>query len=178
MAGVPIVWPALAGPAIIFGLILVVIGIVVVFAPRRDGAPRLRWVPMWELRISGWPPFQRMISLQDASLRASELLRGTAYDAMSRTALVEGDRLGYFATALGDEGRTALWGTEPPSRVFVPIPREEWPRYIIEGAGAVMRRTGEKASRYENLHIRRIDFVRRVKEMRGRAQVRLGSSRD
>ncbi len=75
--------------------------------------------------------------------------------------------LRWYANALiGKKHDTPIFGKRPPSRIRRLIPRDEFPRCGFRDDARTLIRYSEKEPRFIELEIRKLDFVRRLNEIK------------
>jgi hypothetical protein len=112
-------------------------------SPKDMGGPSKRWLPMWSLKAGfhDWPPFRRLIPVQEAANVAYEQLRQTLGIKMQEVfhqrhcGKPEGI-LGYIAAKMFGDGDVHLCGVFPPARKVEKIPDNHVREFMFFGQGS------------------------------------------
>jgi len=131
------------------------------------GTVRKHLIPTWSLsldRSDRWP-FRRLIPLSEAAQIALDKTQGTIHADLAKR-LSPDDPLSYFGHVLWNDGYSQFYGTKPFQKTLSEVPAEEAPRSHIVDQGATIKYVGTGKVVATNVHMKRADLRRRIKEIK------------
>lgn len=134
----------------------------------RTAASKIRhknWMRMWHLQRGDRWPFRRILPMQQAAAIAHEKTDETLYASTAERFATDDPRT-IFALALWNDGANQLYGTKRRSRMLREIPNDEHGQLGFYEGGKVLKRHGDDQIYFDNVHIKRADMKRRIKEMK------------
>lgn len=177
MLGISQIWPGMPDYVAISIIILAILGLVIwviieilEYGTRRGlkrRTPNLLW--QWKLRIDGWLPFHRLVSLERASKLAYRKTHGSLLSKEAErphSADKNPNPVHYYAGYLVKTKHIPLYGYNCVTSKFERIPSKLMPSCFISEDITKFIQIGKKEALYEGLAVKRKDFNERLTRMR------------